>query len=410
MLYFDNYLSTLPETAFDTYRGETQAYINSQWHDSPLWCKVKEETQVGSFEFEEIEVWKNTVSEFTLNIIKDSSDFRRLMFKDVYKDVGRGRYYEFNNNYWLVYESTNEESPYKEVLVRRCNNVAKWIDKDTGEIIEQPCVLEYDISATNPKVDKDIIVANQSITLVLQGNEKTHKLKRNDRFIFNNLAYKFVAYNNYMQKEYVDDSVNLLFMDLDLDIDKPYDDFENNIADRWAYDYVVSINENPQQQLSGFSGVLSANVTLNGNAIDKQVVWSCTDGATIDENGGYTIIGDVGDIVTFTATYGSFSDSIDVEIVGSLIENNEIVIEPIVEALYEQESIDMFVDLYINGVAQGADVIVSTSGADQSCYELIKDGNIFILTNIHRSTQPLNITFSVGEVNKTISVKLKALF
>lgn len=410
MLYYDNYLSTIPTTAFDKYRGDTQAFIDSQWHDSVLWCNVKEEIAIGTFEFNEIEVWKNTVSEFTINIIKDSSDFRRLMFRDVYKEVERGRFYNFDNNYWMVYESTNVESPYKEVLVRRCNNIAKWIDKDTGEIIEQPCVLEYDISATNPKVDKDIIVANQSITLVLQGNEKTHKIKRNTRLIFNGIAYKFVAYNNYMQKEYVDDSVNLLFMDLDLDIDKPYDDFENNIADRWAYNYVVSINENPQQQLSGFSGVLSANVTLNGNAIDKQVVWSCTDGATIDENGGYTIIGGVGDVVTFTATYGSFSDSIDVEIVGSLIENNEIVIEPIVEALYEQESIDMFVDLYINGVAQGADVIVNTSGADQSCYELIKDGNIFILTNIHRSTQPLNITFSVGEANKTISAKLKALF
>lgn len=410
MLYFDNYLSTLPETAFDTYRGETQAYINSQWHDSPLWCKVKEETQVGSFKFEEIEVWKNTVSEFTLNIIKDSSDFRRLMFKDVYKDVGRGRYYEFNNNYWLVYESTNEESPYKEVLVRRCNNIAKWIDVDSGEIVEQPCVLEYDISATNPKVDKDIIVANQSTTLVLQGNEKTHKLKRNDRFIFNGLAYKFVAYNNYMQKEYVDDSVNLLFMDLDLDIDKPYDDFENNIADRYKYDFSVSINENPTQQVNGFNGVLTANVMLNGEETDRQVEWSCSEGATINQDGEYVIDGDVGDVVTFIATYGSFNDSVDIEIVDSIVENREIVVDPIVDVLYEQESVDILVDLYINGVAQGVTIDVATSGATNDCYELVQDGNNINLTNIKHSKQPLNITFSNGETNKTISVKLKALF
>lgn len=410
MLYFDNYLSTLPENAFDRYRGETQAYINSQWHDSPLWCKVKEETKIGSFEFEEIEVWKNTVSEFTLNIIKDAEDFRRLMFKDVYKDVGRGRYYEFNNNYWLVYESTNIESPYKEVLVRRCNNIAKWIDKETGEIIEQPCVLEYDISATNPKVDKDIIVANQSITLVLQGNEQTHKLKRNDRFIFNGIAYKFVAYNNYMQKEYVDDIVNLLFMDLDLDIDKPYDDLENNIADRYAYDYIVTINEKPTQQLTGGSGSLTANITLNGNEIADDIEWLCSDGAVIDQSGNYTITGNVGDVVTFIARYGNSKDIIYVNIVGSIDENKEIVIEPIVDTLYEQESIDMFVDLYINGVAQGSNVMIATSGADESCYSLVKDGNNITLTNISYSAKLLNITFSVGEVKRTISVKLKALF
>lgn len=250
LTYFENFLDGIAKTPAENNFDDVNAYVASQWHNSTLLENVHQETEIGSFEFEEIEVWVNTVSDFTNAVIKNATDFRRLMFKDNRTKVERGRYYKFQDNYWLTYEDTTIESPYAEILVRRCNNIAKWVDAETGEIIEQPCVLDYTISATNPKVDKDIITANSSVTVIFQGNEQTHKLKRNQRFVFNGIPYKFIAYNNYMQDNYVDENVTLLFMDCDLDIEKPTDDIENNIADYYNY-YSVVINDAPSQQIKG---------------------------------------------------------------------------------------------------------------------------------------------------------------
>lgn len=252
--FFNNYINSIEVPPVKNYRNFTNATMDAQWYDSPLWCKILQEKEIGSFEFEVIEVWKNTVTEFVSKIIKDEKDFRMLKFRDCNTEIERGRFYCFDGSYYIVYEGTQKESPYAEALIRRCNNVAKWYDRETGELIEMPCVLEYDLTATTPKYDKDIITANSSIQLVLQGNEKTLKLKRNQRFIFNHIPYKIVGINNYLQNDYVDKDTTILFYDVDLDINKPTDDIENNIAD--AYEF----NHNEEQDVDGI--VLS-------NFIDK---------------------------------------------------------------------------------------------------------------------------------------------
>lgn len=239
MTYYQNFIQNLASSPFDRYGEMTNAFICSQWHDSNLLSTVNQETEIGSFIFEPIEVWKNSVSHFQNAIVKNDRDFKRLMFKHRNTIVHRGRYYKFEedgqNNYWLVYEGTSEEEQYTDVLVRRCNNMLKWIDKENGKLYEYPCVLEYDLVAPTPRVDKDIIVAYSGVTLVIQGNEITHKLKKNQRFIFNGQPFKFVAYNNWMQNGYITKDTTLLFIDLDLDIEKPTDDIENNIADYFEY-------------------------------------------------------------------------------------------------------------------------------------------------------------------------------
>lgn len=410
LTYFDNFVDNIYNNPKIDAFESVNAYVDSQWHDSTLLEEVCEETYTGSFKFNKIEVWLNTVSDFTNNIIKNATDFRRLMFKDNRKTIERGRYYKFHKNYWITYEDTTIESPYAEILVRRCNNIAKWIDIETGEIIEQPCVLEYDISATNPKVDKDIITANSSVTLVLQGNEKTHKLKRNQRFVFNGVPYKFVAYNNYMQNNYVDQDVTLLFMDLDFDLEKPTDDMVNNIADRYEYDFKVFIDNAPTQQVNGFNSTLTASVTLNGEPINADIVWSSNKYATINQDGAYTLRGNAGDVAQITARFGSFSQTINIDIVDVVEQNKEIVISPLFTELNEQETVEFDVALYVDGVRQDDVPTYTVGNVSSTHYTLTQSGNTFTLQNLQKSIKPLEISFALGGITKTLSVKLKALY
>ncbi|MCQ2077833.1 MAG: hypothetical protein MJZ20_12550 [Bacteroidaceae bacterium] len=410
LTFFENFIDNVAQAPADRELDAVNAYVDSQWHDSTLWHKVEQETYIGSFKFECIEVWLNTVSDFTNNIIKNASDFRRLMFKDNRTEVERGRYYKFHKNYWLVYEDTTEEHPYAEVLVRRCNNVAKWIDYETGRIIEQPCVLEYDLSATNPKVDKDIITQNSSLTLVLQGNEYTHRLKPNQRFIFNGVAYKYIAINNYMQNNYVDEGVHLLWLDIDRDIEKPTDDLINNIADRFEYNFVVDIQGAPIERTDGFSGQLVANVMLNGEKIDKSVVWSSNKFATIDQDGNYTLKGDAGDVAQITATFGSFSHTVNIDIVDFVVAQTDLIMSPFVNFVREGETAEFDVWLYTNGIKQEDVPTYTVSGAPSGNYILTQNDNHFTLTNLRCSGKPLDIVFSADGGTLEHSIRLTALY
>lgn len=413
MRYYENYLNSIAQDPRRKPKNDVEAMIRSQWKSSSLWAEIKEQDCIGTMSFHTVEVWKNTVSEFTSNIIKDEKDFRRLMFYDVDKQCERGRYYSFDSSYWLVYEGIQSESVYPEVLVRRCNNIAKWIDVETGTIIEQPCVLEYDLGATNPKINKDVIVANSSTTLVIQGNQFTHRLKRNARFIFNGVPYKIAGINNYLQNDYINKDTTILFFDIDFDAEKPTDDMVNNIADCFEHHFEVIIHEDPQSQVQGSDGRVSATILYNGEeVVDKYPVWSGNEFVAIDGDGCYTLLGEPGDVAVIKATFGEYSDCISIEITERPTNECEIVVTPMVFELYEQDTVRFEAYLYIDGeIQEFVDIDLEVSGnVDENCYILEQKGHSFYLTNCHYSKCPLLINFITEKAEKQLSIKLKSLF
>lgn len=335
------------------------------------------------------------------------------MFQDMNRVITRGKKYKFDVNTWLTYEETNEEEPYCEILVRRCNNIAKWVDTETGAIIEEPCILDYTLSATNPKKDKDVIVSGGSVTLIIQGNEQTHKLEPNQRFIFNKKPYKYVAINNYMQNDYVTNEVPLLFLDCDLDVIQPDDDIQNNIANRHSYNYGINIIQDNTEQFNGFKGKLDVEVKFNDNIVDRNVVWESNQFATVSQNGEYTLIGNVGDIAQIKAYIEgnpSVYDIVDITIVNAILDEYDLVIEPIYTKIYQNKINTFAVTLYKNNVAQTDVVTYTTSGADKSKYTLTQNGNEFTLVGLGYSNIPLTIIFTSGTQTKSINIQLKSAF
>lgn len=407
-----NYLTHLAQSPNDSQRGLQQAFINETWEDTTLEQTVLEEISHGNFKFAETLVWKNSISKFAVNIVKDERNYRRLMFKDQTHTVERGRYYNFDDNFWLCYDPTSDIEPYTEVSVVRCNNVAKWIDKDNGTIYELPCVLDYEASTPKSRVDKDIITPNNSTLLSIQGNENTIKFTENQRFIFNGRPFKITGYNNYMQTDFITAETPMLFFDIYLDEKHVTDDFENGIADRYQYNYSVNILENPIENIKGFKSKLTAEVKLNNDLIEQSVAWKCNENATIDSNGNYELIGNNGSIAIFTATFGSFASQVSVNIVGDIIIAEQIVCTPEISELKQSRSVSISAMLYKNGVVQADTVDAVVSGADNvNCYTWVNNNdNTFILNNNLRSTLPLNINFTSGNVSKEMSIQLKALF
>lgn len=414
--WYTNYLNNIAVSAPQTYLNDMQATINAQWDNSTQTTGdtnnlyATEQKAIGSKEYVSVDVSIDMQIDLGTGQ-KISDDFKIFTHKLLTDVTMRGLMYQFEDNYWISTNVDEIASPVKNVGVRRCNQVAKWIDPNNGALIQWPCVIDYDVSSTQPKYDKDINTANGHITMIIQGNNDTLKLKKNQRFLFNGEAYKLTGYNNMLQNGIVSDGTTLLYYDLYLDTIQPDDDLENNIANATQYNYTLTILQDVEEQISGFSGKLTGQISLNGQIVNREIIWSANSNGVINQNGNYTLVGESGAQAIFTATFGDLIKNISINIVETIQDKYDIVIEPLITELYQGESQTMTVYLYKNGIIQSDNVIATVSGADSTkCYTFVSSNHQFTLTNNLRSILPVNIAFTSGATSETISINLISLF
>lgn len=411
--YYQNYLDNISRTPNQKYFDDIQAFSNSIWDNSTqTGFEVKQQQGIGSSQYV---VWEISV-DMMLDLatgLKKSDDWKVFSYRDFGSDIVIGIMYTYANNYWLAVNTDELGGAVKSVEVRRCNNALKWVDKTNGYIHNVPCVIDYTVQKTQPLKDKDINTANGHIVVWCQGNSETLSLVKNDRFLFNGEPYKLVGYNNMLQNNIVDENTTILYLDMYLDTLQPYDDEQNNIANvnQWIYEIIA--NTTVSKQIKGFQGKANATVTLNDDIVERNVVWSCNDYATVDVNGNYTLTGDVGDIARISAKIAGNNvlvSNIDIEIVESVEDIFELLIEPLYTEARLKQPVSFSVNLYKNGTIQSDVVNYTVSGLDNSYYAISRNINEFTLTALKFSSTPLTLTFVSGSVTKSINIVLKSLF
>lgn len=416
MEFFNNYINHYAESPNDSWRNLQQATITSLFEDTTIKRTILEEKVPFNQEYQEIEAWVGTVTDSTTNTEKDSNDYRALYFEDCTHDVVRGLYYQYDNNYWLVYDSSTDLENISNVKIRRCNNRLKWIDKNSGELLDYPCIIEYTLSATQPNVTADITTIGGRVSIIVQGNEKTRKIKKNTRFIFGEQAYKFNNWNNYMMSDYDAKTATLLFMDFTVDNAQPTDDLENGIADSTGYKYEVKILEEDFSQIKGFTGKLNAIVILNGQEVERNIIWKSEDEniISVDNEGNYTLLGENGQSCKIYACIenSNVCSFITIEIEEEIIEKSDIVIDPLITEIPHLQVEVINANLYKNGVKQDDKVECIPSGLDNSYYYLVDIGNnqFKIANNKISKDVPLTLTFRCGDYEESIDIKLTPLF
>lgn len=420
LAFFSNYLDNVAQTPNEQWRSEQQVFINGAYENTTVMkTDVYEEGYPFDFKFiNNPQCWVGTVLDVTTGIVKDSDDYRSLYFKDISHIAHRGKYFKWSDNYWLVYETTNELETISRCNIRRCNNWIKWLN-DKGEVIQYPCVIEGELTSANAQVSKTITQANSHINVIVQGNPDTLSLTKNTRIMFNHSVYKFTAINNYMQQDYIDDNTPLLFMDFYLDMEIDEDNVEENLADDLRKDFTIECNVQHLTGQRNTYGRINSIVYHNNNTISNaRFEYSSSDDniITVDNNGNYTMLNNGNAIITVNIL-GNILSSIDIPITVEDITvlHYAIVVNPIVNNLKQGLSMELSAKIVDSLNNEIDDIITLTpSGTDgnDNYFIISENNNKWILTNKLKSKLPLTLTFSneTYNINYIMNVNLKAMF
>ena len=367
--FFQNGLSNgTIQTPNDYFRDQQQAAIDQQWDCTSAKYTIKQQADFGSNVYNNIEVWIDYVVGLGSRGTTNGDDFRQLIFRDINYQVRRGLYYQFDGNYWIVYFSDEYSSLSKDAGVRRCNNVMRIIDPENGSIFSIPCVVDYDMTSPSQQVSSYIITPNNHATIMVQGNADTLRLfKLNTRYILGGRPFKLLAYQNALIDESIAPTPTLLYLDLYLDEIHANDDIANQLADNGEYQYTVEIDSANMELINGATGTLTASVSLNGEEVNREIVWASSDTnvVTIDSQGNYQVFGTDGQSCTIMATLQgntSVTASIQITVVGTESLQAKIVLDPSFSKIRQYETVDFTIKAsYGSQLYMPSDMVLSLS-------------------------------------------------
>ena len=421
-----SYTENIAQTPKEYWEGLHQATIDTMWRDTTQIYKIKEQDALPfTDKYTEYEAWVATVSDDLINYSKVYSDFVRLSYRDLnHKQNYKGQYYKIaldgeHEEYYICYDRMNKTTLTADFKVVRCNNVLTWID-EYGNVIKQPCYLGTDVTSTNNLIGKDGIVPNARLIILIQANDFTKSIVKNQRFMFeHSTAFKVEEVNNYMQEQGTDGQVTCIKIYINYSAITPNDNVELNICDYYDTDYTIKINQESNiEQVTGFTGTLTATVKNIDEVVDGlQVNWYSSDNTVvkIDNNGNYEIVGTiVGNKATITCCLDvnkEVKDSIDIEIVASVVTNKVIVVNPNdINLLKERDKVDFICNVYNEGDLLPDVVTCVGSGVPNNIYTLTNQPSGYKLIIHKKYNKPLTLTFSAtGCADYVMNIKLIGL-
>lgn len=415
--FFENGLSSgAIQTPNNYFRDQQQAAIDQNWDCTSAKYTIKQQADFGSNVYNDIEVWIDYVVGLGSRGTTNGDDFRQLIFRDINYQVKRGLYYQFDGNYWIVYFSDEYSSLSKDAGVRRCNNAMRIVDPENGSIFSIPCVIDYDMTSPSQQVSSYIITPNNHATVMVQGNSDTLRLfKLNTRYIFGGRPFKLLAYQNALIDDSIATTPTLLYLDLYLDEIHAEDDIANQLADNSAYVYTIEIDSMNMELINGATGSLTASVSLNGEEVNREIVWSSSDLniVSIDSNGNYQVVGTNGQSCIITAMLqgnNNVTSSIQINVVESEVLQAKVILEPVFDNIRQYESIDFNVQASYGGQIYNPNTITLSLSQNNIVtsneYLLIKDNKgIYQITGVQISPSPQTLYVTVTNDSPAFNVQ-----
>jgi hypothetical protein len=316
---YTNAFMTVNETPQDTYKNFFQANLTEQFYNATDWYTIQEELVFASGTFSDTDV-RITHAIDAKTGTKMGDDYKFILFKDIEHATGLGYLYYFDDNYWLTINSEIIKNLAASCTVKRCNNTLRWMDT-AGAVYSVPCSIEMDKPISNNRdmvgISTSVIIPMGLIQVRTQYNSTSNKIKPNQRFLLGNadnwIAWKVVGggvenYNN-LQTE-INTTPGLITFTLDRNYENvDTDDLTNGIAGVAGDVYTITLSNSTLTSTVGYSIQLTATVKLNGEVVNRTVVWSNDNDslkATVSSSGLVSMV--AAGTATITATLDGNED------------------------------------------------------------------------------------------------------
>jgi hypothetical protein len=294
--YFLSGLSISSDVPSEIYANEFQAFVNDSFNVATDVYTVGQETSLGSGIYNNVSVRINHAVESETGI-KLGDDFKVFIFKNNDLSVELGQKFYFDDNYWLTINTDNLKGLTSSVVVRRCNNVLRWMSESGSSLFEH-CIIDYTIATPDNKNRTDPIIGEGTIKVYAQLNSKTHLIKENQRFLFGKVG-AWSAYRVYgggimhflNNKTSDNTSAQLLLLALGKNfVNVDTDDITNGVADYYIYNsgspVVSSIGIEPVSGsiIESGSQVFSVYLYSGGTVLPDAFTFTVSGSSTVPTN------------------------------------------------------------------------------------------------------------------------------
>lgn len=380
------------EEAFD-------ANVIDMFDLSPTVHTISEQVEIGSSKYRDVSARVNrAISVYTGRNLGD--DWRILIFKDKKHPITIGKKYYFNNNWWLTYNSDTYKNFAASCIVKRCNNMLRWLDIH-GNYYEEPAIFDLLIARARDQMSADDLINVQGyLNVYAQLNDSTAKIRENQRFLVgqkqNRMAYKVFGggVRNFINNETIlDESAAMLMLTMGAShVNFATDDMEKGIANAFQLDHQIGGVPEFITMRPGAVFNLTPTVYRDGTpVVGAKFIYESESPsvATVDENGVIRVVAE--GVAVVKVSYRDNPSVVASATVDSTSEHSgfNVIISPTPSFIAEGKEVVYTCSLYNNGEEVPANFAFSVSSettADKDRFKFtIIDGNSFSVKCLRRS-------------------------
>lgn len=355
--------------------------------------------------------------------IQVGDDYQVFIFTPDFPEPYYGMKFKWGRNYYLVINVDKGSGLSTSAEVRRCNNTLRFFDENGNKIYE-PCILDQVLRFTNNNDTMTIVTGKAEQYIWCQRNSRTIKIKPNDRFLFGvpeqRIGFRIYAggFGNSLNTITGDDKSPTLtqFYVEEYEMNYQTDDIENGFANAERFEYSIDISENNTYFDVGATAKLNATVYRGKEVVDEKIHWcSSNDEIVSIEDDELTALapGEVTLSARMVDNKHIFG-SITVTVLESSAEPNyDILINPDINYVLENEEIAITATVYKNGIAQDypIEIVDISEEVPRNNYKIMVQGNTFTIINKKKFlSNPIKIRCSYNDIFKEFEFTLRGLY
>ena len=355
--------------------------------------------------------------------IQVGDDYQVFIFTPDFPEPYYGMKFKWGRNYYLVINVDKGSGLSTSAEVRRCNNTLRFFDENGNKIYE-PCILDQVLRFTNNNDTMTIVTGKAEQYIWCQRNSRTIKIKPNDRFLFGvpeqRIGFRVYAggFGNSLNTITGDDKSPTLtqFYVEEYEMNYQTDDIENGFANAERFEYSIDISENNTYFDVGATAELNATVYRGKEVVDEKIHWCSSNDEVISIEDGKLMALAPGE-VTLSAimvdnkhVFGSMTVTV---LESSAEPNYDILINPDINYVLENEEIAITATVYKNGIAQdySIEIVDISENVPRNNYKIMVQGNTFTIINKKKYlTNPVKVRCSYNDIFKEFEFTLRGLY